>query len=573
MPLTQGLPQGTNPNLTDAQRKRLVHIFDIVSEGIFHMDNQGCLTFYNPDFYKQFGFSSHTISLQEWYAIVHPQDRTMLEKRVMEHLSSHQQVTTQYRVRKTNGQYIWIEGIAVNRELNGDKFMVGYHRDISDQKLMETFLNQAAYYDSISGLGNMSKLLKDIESVKRDDKTQPTLIYLQIDDIKSYENQYGSEINEHVLQHVITALNGIRCEDGEFYRVRSDDFAILLHRTESDHTLRELCTDILERYTQSVQEQGNLFGNHVSIGLYPAFSAEDSAEEIVNIASRTCQYARETNRSRIELYSGKTQKRVDRYFFIERGLKEALNSRSLSVKFQPILNARTGQVSSFEALVRWRSREFGEIFPDEFIPVAEKKGLISDIGYQVFEKACEFIERYNRINGLSIRVNINVSVLQLLNKAFPSNIKMMAEEAGIAPQSIVLELTETVILDGNKHALEQLVTLSNMGFQLSLDDFGSGFSSINSFFDLPLNQIKIDRSMATKTLSNESSEQYLQFIIQLSTSKGVDIVIEGIESGAMYQKFKAMGASYLQGYWFSKPLSLASASRYTLSSNLTMNIE
>ncbi|WGY45343.1 GGDEF domain-containing phosphodiesterase [Vibrio sp. ABG19] len=571
MPLTQGLSQGTNPNLTDTQKKRLVHIFDIVSEGIFHMDSQGCLTFYNPDFYQQFGFSAHTIQLEEWYAVVHPQDRAMLKKRVLEHLTNHNQVTSHYRVRKTNGQYIWLEGIAINRELNGDRFMVGYHRDISDQKLMETFLNQAAYYDSISGLGNMTKLLKDIDNAKQDTQASSTLIYLQIDDIKSYENQYGSEVNEHVLQHVIAALNGIRCEDGDFYRVRSDDFAILLHRTDSDTALRALCQDILQRYTKSVQEQGHLFGNHVSIGLYPAFSNEDTAEEIVNIASRTCQYARETNRSRVELYSGKTQKRVDRYFFIERGLKEALSSRSLSVKFQPILNAQTGQVSSFEALVRWRSKEFGEIFPDEFIPVAEKKGLITDVGYQVFGKACEFIERYNRINGLSIRVNINVSVLQLLNTAFPATIQKMAEQAGIAPQSIVLELTETVILDGNKNALEQLVTLSNLGFQLSLDDFGSGFSSINSFFDLPLNQIKIDRSMAAKTLTNQSSEQYLQFIIQLSKSKGVDIVIEGIETGSMYQKFKAMGASYLQGYWFSKPLSLASASRYTLSSNLTLN--
>lgn len=570
MPLTQGLSQGTNPNLTDTQKTRLVHIFDIASEGIFHMDDQGNLTFYNPDFYQQFGFSAHTIQLEEWYAIVHPQDRAMLQKRVVEHIHMREQVTTQYRVRRTNGQYIWIEGIAVNRQLNGEHFMVGYHRDISDQKLMETFLNQAAYYDSISGLGNMAKLLRDIEVAKQNPDAESTLIYLQIDDIKSYENQYGSEVNEHVLQHVIEALNGIRCEDGEFYRIRSDDFAILLHRTDGDAALRSLCQDILQRYTTSVQEQGHLFGNHVSIGLYPAFSRTDTTEEIVNIASRTCQYARETNRSRIELYNGKTQKRVDRHFFIERGLKEALSSRSLSVKFQPILNAQTGQVSSFEALVRWRSKEFGEIFPDEFIPVAEKKGLISEIGYQVFGKACEFIERYNRINGLSIRVNINVSVLQLLNTAFPSTIKKMAEEAGISPQSIVLELTETVILDGNKNALEQLVTLSNMGFQLSLDDFGSGFSSINSFFDLPLNQIKIDRSMATKTLTNQSSEQYLQFIIQLSKSKGVDIVIEGIETGAMYQKFKAMGASYLQGYWFSKPLSLASASRYTLSSNLTL---
>ncbi|WP_337163777.1 EAL domain-containing protein [Vibrio fluvialis] len=567
------LTQEKNPHLvnmfSDAHQKRLVHIFDVFSEGIFHMDEQGCMTFYNPGFYQQFGFNASTITLSEWYSVVHPQDRIQLEERVNDHVIHEGRVTTQYRARKTNGQYVWILGTAVTKEHDGETFMVGSHRDISDQKLMESYLNQAAFYDNVSGLANATKLLKDIDQIKLNDTQSGTLVYIQIDDIKSYLNQYGTEVVQHILHHLISALNTITNHDTEFYRVRSDDFAILLNHPVSNENLTALCQDILERYSKSAQEHGHLFGDSMSIGVYPEFSSEYSAEQIINIASRTCQYAGEKNRSRIEIYNGKTQRAVDRFFYIERGLKEALQSRSLSVKFQPILNAQSGQVSSFEALVRWRSKEFGEIFPDEFIPVAEKKGLITELGYQVFEKACEFISRYNQVNGVNIRVNINVSVLQLLNSTFPSNIKMMADEAGIAPKSIVLELTETVILDGNKNALHQLDTLSKMGFQLSLDDFGAGLSSIHSFFDLPLNQIKIDRSMATKTLTNRSSEQYLNFIIQLCRSKGVDIVIEGIENSSMYQKFREMGASYLQGYWFSKPLSLASASRYTLSSNLT----
>ncbi|MCG6234593.1 sensor domain-containing protein [Vibrio furnissii] len=569
MSLTQEKPADVINMFSDVYQKRLMHIFDVFSEGIFHMDEQGCMTFYNPGFYQQFGFNASTITLNEWFTVVHPQDREALEARVHHHVASIGRATAQYRARKSNGQYVWIEGTAVTCQRDGETFMVGSHRDISDQKLMESYLNQAAFYDNVSGLANATKLLKDIDQIKLDDQKSGTLLYIQIDDIKSYLNQYGTEVVQHILHHLISALNSVTNPETEFYRVRSDDFALLLSQNISHDALTALCHDILDRYAKSAQEHGHLFGDSMSIGVYPEFSNAYSAEQIINIASRTCQYAGEKKRSRIEIYNGKTQRAVDRFFYIERGLKEALQSRSLSVKFQPILNAQSGQVSSFEALVRWRSKEFGEIFPDEFIPVAEEKGLITDLGYQVFEKACEFISRYNKVNGVNIRVNINVSVLQLLNSTFPSNIKMMASEAGIDPQSIVLELTETVILDGNKNALNQLETLSKMGFQLSLDDFGTGFSSIHSFFDLPLNQIKIDRSMATKTLTNQASEEYLSFIIQLSRSKGVDIVIEGIENSDMFRKFRAMGASYLQGYWFSKPLSLASASRYTLSSNLT----
>ncbi len=142
--------------------------------------------------------------------------------------------------------------------------------------------------------------------------------------------------------------------------------------------------------------------------------------------------------------------------------------------------------------------------------------------------------------------------------------RRLAINAGVEPQSIVLELTETVMLDGNKNALSQIYKLSSMGFSLSLDDFGSGFSSIHSFLGLPLNQIKIDKLMTTKSMEDKDYEQYLQFITKLCSSKGVSIVFEGIEDQTMFQKFKDMGASYFQGYWFSKPLSVASASQYTL---------
>lgn len=550
-------------SLLSRHQQRLIHIFDIFSEGIFHMDQQGTMTFYNPSFYQQFGFFSATIALEDWMALVHPLDRMALEQRVDGHLNQESRVTSEYRARTVDGRYIWLLGTAVTKVENGEMFMVGSHRDISEQKKMTSILQQAAFYDVVSGMPNTTKLLRDIDDAKRA-ASPATLMYIQIEDIKSYLNQYSAEVIQHILHHMHNALSNLIHHHSILYRVRSDDFAILLRQPISDQDLPQLCQSILERYSHSAQEQGHLLGDRMNIGVFPHFSDQLSAVQILNIAAQTCQYAGEKSRSRIEIYAGKTQHTVDRYFFIERGLKEALCHHSLSVKFQPIIHAQTGKVASFEALVRWRSSEFGEIYPDEFIPVAEKKGLITELGYQVFEKACQFIHRYHFQHGSSTRVNVNVSVLQLLNSNFPANIKMMTDAAGVCPSSIVLELTETVILDGNRHALNQLNTLSKMGFQLSLDDFGAGLSSIYSFFDLPLNQIKIDRTMALKTLTNTASEEYLRFIVQLCRSRGMDIVIEGIENSAMQQKFCQMGVNYLQGYWFSKPLSLATASRYTL---------
>ncbi len=548
----------------DTYLHRLVHIFDVLNHGVFHMNEQGIMTFYNPEFYQQFGFTQKTTQLEDWLNIVHPLDVPLLQSRINDHRRTKGKVRTQYRLRKTNGQYIWVEGVAVTKTVLGQSFMVGCHRDISEQKLMESYLHQAAFFDNATGLSNRAKLVHDLEELQQQKHVNATLLYIQIDDIKSYINQYGIDILQQVVEHLTTALQVLPGTDSQHYRVRSDDFAVLLYGDYITSELQTMCKNILKQYADSTLKYGKLYGDKISIGVYPLLNDEITPLQSIEIASRTCQFAGENNRSRIEVYTGRTQRNVDRFFFIERGLKEAIHTRSLSVKFQPIINASNGKVASFEALVRWRSTEFGEIYPDEFIPIAEKKGLINDLGYLVFEKACAFICHYNQVNDSNIRVNVNVSVLQLLDTNFPSNLHMLAVNAGVETQSIVLELTETVMLDGNKNALNQIYKLSSMGFSLSLDDFGSGFSSIHSFLGLPLNQIKIDKLMTTKSMEDKAYEQYLQFITKLCSSKGVSIVFEGIEDQIMFQKFKDMGASYFQGYWFSKPLSVASASQYTL---------
>lgn len=544
-------------------QQRLIHIFDIFSEGLFHMNHNGMMTFYNPTFYHQFGFTTASIDFNDWLAVVHPDDRQLLENKVDQHLEHESRAETEYRAKTISGHYIWLLGTAVTKSEQGQRFMVGSHRDISEQKKMSSFLKQAAFYDVVSGMPNTTKLLRDIEQLTNNNETA-SLIYIQIEDIRSYVNQYSVNVIQHILQHIQHAFRSVIAQHSTLYRVRSDDFAILLSGANSIESLEHLCQSLINHYSLSAQEQGHLLGDKLNVGVLPVLSPQLSALQSLNIAAQTCQYAGEKSQSRVEIYATETKLAVERYFFIERGLKAALRNHSLSVKFQPIHEAKTGRVASFEALVRWRSSEFGEIYPDEFIPVAEKKGLITELGYQVFEKACQFIHDYHRMHGDTTRVNVNVSVLQLLNSNFPANLKMMTNALGVCPSSIVLELTETVILDGNRHALTQLNTLSRMGFKLSLDDFGAGLSSIYSFFDLPLNQIKIDRALALKTLTNASSEQFLAFIVKLCRSRNMDVVIEGIETSAMQRKFCQMGVNYLQGYWFAKPLSLATASRYTL---------
>ena len=550
----------------DAQmNNHFKYICDVLSNGLFYMTDAEHIFFYNPAFYKQFGLETGTLHISQWLDRIHPFDRSVFKKRIEEHLHGDDcKIISQYRVRKTNGLYVWIEGEGVTKTIDDQRFLIGCHRDISDEKLMETYVHQAAFRDNASGLSNAHKLSVDLEALKLVSDKQYSLIYLHLEDIRSYLSNHGPQVLRDLMGHLLSSLSVLPDEFVDIYRIRSDDFAILVQGHYDAQQIENLAEKIHETYQDSIAANGYLWGNDISIGVFPNFDAHLPSEEIIKMACRTGQFAREKNHNKLGIYHHSTKLKVDRHFYIERELSHAIKNNTLSVRFQPIIDAQRCVIASFEALVRWHDKDIGVIFPDEFIAVAEKKGLIIELGYLVFNKACQFIKRYQAIHRSQVRVNINVSVLQLLNNQFPDQVKMIADKYGIQPDQIVLELTETFILDGNESAVVQLHRLNEYGFRLSLDDFGAGYSSLNSFFDQPLTQIKVDKLMAWRSLENPATFKYLKFITRLCQTNNVDVVIEGIENAHMQRIFTEMGVNYLQGFWFAKPLCLANASHITL---------
>ncbi|MCY9803426.1 EAL domain-containing protein [Vibrio scophthalmi] len=541
------------------------YVIDVLNDGLFYMTDPHHVFFYNPAFYQQFGLETGVQPIKHWLDRIHPLDRQNFEAQIAEHIQGEEcKKITQYRVRKTNGQYIWIAGEGISKSLDGKRFLIGCHRDISDKKLMDTYIQQAAFRDSASGLSNAQKLAVDLEALKLASNDHHSLIYIHLEDIRSYLSIHGPQILRNLMGHLLSSLDALSDTFVDIYRVRSDDFAILVQGHYDSDQIEQLGQRILTTYLDSIQANGYLWGNDIGIGILPNFDIQLTSEELIKIASQTSQFSREKQQNQLAIYHHSTKQKVDRHFYIERELSRAISDNTLSVRFQPIIDAQKCVIASFEALVRWHDSEIGPIFPDEFISVAEKKGLIVELGYLVFNKACQFIKRYQETHQSQVRVNVNVSVLQLLNSQFPEQVKRIADEYGIETSQIVLELTETVILDGDKNAVSQLHRLDEFGFRLSLDDFGAGYTSLNSFFELPLKQIKVDKLMAWKSLDNPSTFQYLRFITQLCHANNVDVVIEGIENAAMQRTFTEMGANYLQGFWFSKPLCLASASHVTL---------
>lgn len=553
--------------MLEQENSRFISMYDSAAEGLWIMDLEGNVSFYNHTFYRQFALDLETTSLDDWLTLIHPLDRSAFTERVDDHIEEEHQnerVYSQYRVRKKDGGYCWIEATGVIKEDDSGRYMVGNHRDISEQKLMESYIRQLAYFDKSSGLPNSDKLKQDLA----DTSSNFILVHIHLDKIKSYINQYGEELITEMLERVISCMNVFQTQHSEFYRNSIDTFSVLIYSTISESKLAEMCQQFVSDFRAISREDGKLFAGEVYVGAYPCTNKYQAPEEVISWAAQTCEYAERHEPAHWAICNPFVQKKVERFFYIESRMKSAIENNEISIRLQPIVDATTFRTTSFEALARWDKGEGGEIYPNEFIPVAERKGFIDALGESVLEQACRFIVEYNKKWESNITVNVNVSVLQLLDGNFPQRAAEIAFKTGVSASNVMLELTESVLLDDKHQAMSQIRQLKALGFNLAMDDFGSGHSSLTGFFRLPFKQLKIDREFAIEATKGEEPFSYLKFLNDMNRNRGVTVTVEGIETKTMLNAFESVNVSSFQGYLFSRPIQVEEALEINCSKRL-----
>ena len=531
------------------------------------MTPNGDVSFYNHNFYEQFDLSLENSTLDDWLGLIHPDEKALFSDKVDEHLNeqvTEDRVVTQYRVLKKDGSYCWIEAVGVMKSDESGEYMVGNHRDISSQKSLESSVQRLAFYDKVSGLPNHDKLKIDLENRT----SNIILIHIYLDGIKSYISQYGELIIEEIIDRIIKCLKIYERYKSKYYRSSIDTFSVLITSAFAEEHLVELCQDFITHFNKIPNRSGVLYADGVFIGVYPCHDIKQKAESVINWAAQTCEYAYRNEPAHWAICNHDVQNKVERYFFIENRVKSAIENDEISLRYQPIVCSITHKLICFEALARWENSLLGEIYPDEFIPVAERKGLIGLLGEKVLAQASRFIACYNMRWGSDIKVNVNVSVLQLLDGSFPKAAADIVRDHGVSPQDVVLELTESVLLDDKYQAMTQLRKLEGLGFQLAMDDFGSGHSSITGFFKLPFQHLKIDKELVNEAMREKEPFTYLRFLTNLCKNNNITVTIEGIETGEMLERFMLAGVSSFQGYLISKPLVLKDAMR--LDSNVEL---
>ena len=412
-----------------------------------------------------------------------------------------------------------------------------------------------ALHDGLTGLPNRTLLHDRIDQTIRqaDRELAPAaLLLLDLDRFKEVNDTLGHHYGDLLLVQVSERLRrSLRAVD-TVARLGGDEFAVLLPKIATAEGAVEVAAKLTEGFNQPFLIEGLTLDVEASIGVavYPEHAG--NSEELLQRADIAMYVAKETHAGFV-LFDPTQDQHSPRRLALLGDLRRALESQQLLLHYQPKIDARSGQLLGVEALVRWQHPEHGLLSPAEFIPLAERTGLIHPLTYYVLDAALRQCRRWHNA-GHEVSVAVNVSARRLLDVGFPDQVASLLATWEVPAARLVVEITESTIMADPAHALEILGRLNAMGVQLSIDDFGTGYSSMAYLKTLPVHELKVDRSFVTQMSSNPSDATIVHSTVDLGHNLGLRVVAEGVEDQRTWHELAALGCDAIQGYYISKPM-------------------
>ncbi len=544
------------PNLQAYQAtiERLKRIFSVAKEGLWHTDEKGRVTFLNRSFYTDYDIDLDQYSIESWLAVIHPADRGAFIENYKRQVNEQVEVVkSQYRVIDREGRVRWIEALGV-AEFNEDgtiRYMEGSHADITEEKRYEARLMHMAYRDRVTDLYDREYFASLLEKAI-DEVGEGALFHVNIQRFSLINDTYGHATGDILLAAVAERMRRVAAPKEDLSRLTSDQFSVLIPGITDVDQL----TARAEAYVNNLNRRYEIGDLHldveVLIGIVRFPKDGTTAKELMQNVSLTGQHAR---RNRDELYvffNTLNKPQILRRLYIENHMRIGLDRGEFHVVYQPIVCLKTEAIIGHEALLRWHHPDLGPISPGEFIPIAEENRFISKLGRYVLGEACRFISARRKKHPKE-RVSVNVSVVQIMGMDFTDEVLEILSETGLDADALVIEITESVIMDKNPTTLTKLHRLRRAGVRISLDDFGTGFSSIHNLIELPLDELKIDRSVVLKMIEDEDVAYLIKSVVGFATRRSFLVVIEGIENQMMRERAIGSGAGAGQGYHFARP--------------------
>ena len=452
-----------------------------------------------------------------------------------------------FEIRFTN--LLWIDGSEV---------IVCTASDITQKKKSQQKIEFQAHNDFLTGLYNRMKCESDLKKIIKQsvkDGVKGALMFIDLDDFKHINDGLGHQYGDVLLQQIAAGLQSIVGLRGKCYRMGGDEFvAIVMPDMFSE--LERIANKVKDMFNKPWYLMETEYFCTMSMGI--AVFPDDSKDvhEIIRLADIAMYESKKNGKNGYTFYDSCSKLNTARRLDIENSMRQAVTSgiEEFVVFYQPVVDVRTGECSSCEALVRWDSKALGFMGPGDFIPLAEYLGLITSIGDYVLEEACRQCRYWNEHGIPDFHINVNLSVVQLLQKDVAETVARILKKTGVNPKNIVLEITESFAINDMDRVLDIIKGIKKLGPRIALDDFGTGYSSLNYIKQLPLDIIKVDKTFIDDIVDDEYAQAFIKLIVELSDTIDTDIIVEGVENEAQLNILKELGVDYIQGFYYGKPV-------------------
>ena len=500
-----------------------------------------------------------------WISRMHPADRDRMIQAETDDLErTDPQGRWEYRLIARDGRVVWVidDEAVISRDVDGRPIMVqGILVDISDRKDLEEQLRHQALHDPLTGLPNRVLFVDRLSHalVRRSRATNGlAVLFVDLDNFKDVNDRLGHAVGDRLLRLVASRLRGVLRAEDSACRLGGDEFAFLLEDSTTPRAER-----VAERILAALAAPFELgegtvtlsasIGIAVTSGPMDEDEATAAADELLRDADTAMYAAKGLGKGRVRVFSRGMEDTAARRRELGTALARALDDDELFLEYQPIVDMRTGAQFGLEALVRWEHPQLGRLMPADFIPLAEENRLISRLGDWVLRRACTDLA-----DGETL-VSVNVSAHQLGSRDLPALVERVLGETGLKPSRLLLELTESTIASAGAGAEGELQAIQRLGVHIALDDFGSGYSSLEYLGRLPIDILKIDRSLIEQVHVEPQRQEVLRAIAHIAEKLGLSTIVEGVEHDAQREALLELGFRHAQGFLFSRPVPLEDA--------------
>lgn len=546
------------------EKQRAVVTLESIGDGVITTNIDSHITYMNPIAEKMTGWSNVEaagLPLLQVFRIVNESTRKLVPNPVdlvLEHGELYGLANHTLLIGRHGVEYAIEDSASPIRDNDGTILgVVLVFHDVSETRRMVNKMTYLAEHDFLTSLPNrllLNDRLRQALAIARRDRGYVALMFIDLDHFKNINDSLGHEVGDQLLKMVAQRLEGCLRTSDTISRQGGDEFIILLPEMHDHFSAAEVAEKLLATTTQPYEVGLHEIRASASIGIAVYPDDGEDADTLTKSADAAMYHAKAQGRANYQFFTRAMNERVSQLTELEHNLRRAVERDEFEVYYQPKIDIASGRVTGAEALLRWRHPEWDIVAPDRFISIAENTGLIHPIGMWVMQEVCRQNRAWQDAGLAKVPVSVNVSIVQLRQSNFVQEVTEVLMLSGLTPESLEIEITESVAIEGEKQAIGWLTMLKDMGVGISIDDFGTGYSSLSYLKMLPVNTVKIDKSFIRDIETDPDDATIISAIIRMSHGLRLKVIAEGVETPEQLAYLRSEGCDQFQGYLASQPV-------------------